>query len=54
MRLDMRTSPVVSEAVLASDLEGFPAHSIESAIVRCSTDRTSGNALKAHGTVVTV
>lgn len=41
MRLDMGASPGVSEAVLASDLEGSPAHSVESANVRCSTDRTS-------------
>ena len=54
MRLDMGPSLVVSEAVLASDLKGSPAHSVESANARCSTDRTSGNALKGHRTVVNV
>ena len=49
----MGTSPIVSEAVLASDLEGSPAHSVESANVHCSTDRMSG-ALKAHITAATV
>ncbi|DBA74519.1 hypothetical protein WJX79_000339 [Trebouxia sp. C0005] len=41
MRLDMGASLVVSEAVLASDLKGSPAHSVESANVCCSTDRAS-------------
>jgi len=54
MRLDMGASLVASEAGLASDLKGSPAHNIESAGVRCSTDRTSGNALKGHKVVVNV
>ncbi|KAL0025520.1 hypothetical protein WJX77_008812 [Trebouxia sp. C0004] len=41
MRLDMGALLVVSEAVLASDLKGSPAHNVESANARCTTDRTS-------------